>query len=175
MHRWIYFQKLKRKYQSLSVHSGILTSDDSVETWWIGSLWYTEVDLGLCFLVWSCGLGEVKQLGCFSHWGCHSGWLDHLDDIVIRIRWNSNSQKTWGCDTPSRNLWGFQSSTMHSVDVGRSRFQQGIADTSAIPSVMSRHINFYSGVWSSNKFNTRNEHFRLVGVIMSSTQWARII
>ena len=53
---------------------------------------------------------------------------------------------------------------------GGCRFQQGIADTSAIPSVMSRQINFYSGVWSSNKFNTRNEHFRLVGVIMSSTQ-----
>ena len=124
MHRWIYFQKLKRKYQSLSVHSGILTSDDSVETWWIGSLWYTEVDLGLCFLVWSCGLGEVKQLGCFSHWGCHSGWLDHLDDIVIRIRWNSNSQKTWGCDTPSRNLWGFSlppctPSTSGGVDFNR--------------------------------------------------------
>ena len=41
--------------------------------------------------------------------------------------------------TESKSM-GVQSSTMHSVDVGRSRFQQGIADTSAIPSVMSRHI-----------------------------------
>lgn len=96
--------------------------------------------------------------------------MDNLDDVVSELDGTLILKRLGGCDLPSRNLWGFQSSTIHSVDVGRGDFQQGIADTSAIPSVMSHHINSYSGVWSSNKFNTRNEHFRLIGVIMSSTQ-----